>query len=114
MLAHYDTLRIHVLYRVRCAFGLQELEGRAKARTWLLPLLRQHARNCQLMYWCTALLPLARQMGSLAAAGGTSMRAMQCRALEAQLWACLPAFASYPTDMPEAFRSAQSLFISSF
>ena len=84
--------------------GMQELEGRDKARTWLLPLLRQHACHCQLAYWCTALLPLARQMGGLAAAGGTNLRAMQCRALEAQLWACLPAFASYPTDMPEALR----------
>ena len=67
-------------------------------------MLRQHARGTQLLFWCRALLPLARSMGALAAAGGTSMRAMQCRALEGQLWACLPAFASYPTDMPEAFR----------
>ena len=84
----------------------QELEGTAQARTWLLLLLRHHARHCQLLYWCTALLPLARRMGALAAAGGNSMRALQCRALEAQLWACLPAFASYPVDLPEAFRSA--------
>ena len=67
-------------------------------------MLRQHAHGTQLLYWCQALMPLARKMGALAAAGGSSMRAMQCRALEGQLWACLPAFASYPTDMPEAFR----------
>ena len=67
-------------------------------------MLRQHARGTQLLSWCQALLPLARKMGALAAAGGTSMRGMQCRALEGQLWACLPAFASYPTDLPEAFR----------
>ena len=90
---------------------MQELEGRAKSRTWLLPMLRQHPACCQLMYWCTALLPLARSMGALAAAGGTSMRAMQCRALEGQLWACLPAFANYPIDLPEAFRSAWALSV---
>ncbi|KAK9864417.1 hypothetical protein WJX84_009705 [Apatococcus fuscideae] len=50
----------------------QGLEGTEEARTWLLPMLRQHA--------------------------------LQCRALEAQLWASFPAFCLWPLDLHDAFR----------
>ena len=49
--------------------NLQEgLAGAGEARTWLLPLLRMHVRGARLGYWGKVLLPLARELGSRAAA----------------------------------------------
>ena len=84
-----------------------DLDGGAEARTWMLPLLRSHVYGARLGYWGTALLPLARDMGNRAAAAraaGSRVRALQCAALEAQLWQALPAFASYALDGGEALR----------
>lgn len=83
--------------------GEQGLEGTGEARTWLLPMLRQHVTAASLGFWGTTLLPLARDMGSRAATA-SSLQALQCRALEAQLWAAFPAFCSWPLDLHEAFR----------
>ena len=85
----------------------QGLEGRAEARTWLLPMLRQHVSGAELGFWGRTLLPLARRMGGRAAqarAAGRQLEGLQCAALEAQLWASLPAFARWPCDAPQAFR----------
>lgn len=97
----------------------QALDGRAEGRAWLLPLLRQHVSGARLGFWARELLPLARRLGARAAAAGGSagaksgagdaqLVALRCRALEAQLWAALPAFASWPVDGAEAFRCALS------
>lgn len=81
----------------------QGLEGRGEARTWLLPMLRQHVSNARLGFWGSVLLPLARRMGSVAA-NPAHPHALACRALEAQLWNCLPSFASWPEDTATAFQ----------
>lgn len=48
--------------------GLQEgLQGDGEARTWLLPLMRQHVRGARLGYWAKDMLALAREMGDRAA-----------------------------------------------
>ncbi|BDA46153.1 RRP12-like protein [Coccomyxa sp. Obi] len=80
------------------------LEGRGEARTWLLPMLRQHVSNARLGFWGSVLLPLARRMGSTAA-NPAHPHALACRALEAQLWNCLPSFASWPEDTATAFQA---------
>lgn len=77
-------------------------------RTWLLPLLRKHVRGAQLSYWGKAMLPLARDMaarGESAAAvkGAGSGLAQACHLLEQQIWACLPSFCSWVTDLPTAY-----------
>lgn len=80
---------------------LEGLTGAAEARTWLLPALRKHVSGTQLAYWSQNLLPLARQMASLTAQAsnaGQKGKAAACHALELQLWGCLQAFASWPTD----------------
>eukprot|EP00873_Tetraselmis_striata_P019446 jgi/Tetstr1/439710/TSEL_028129.t1 len=89
---------------------LQEgLDGRGTARTWMLPLLRRHVRGSGLTLWVRSLLPLARVMGSQAAAAtkvktpGSAARAAVCRTLEMQLWHTLPAFANEAKDVAEAF-----------
>ncbi len=67
-------------------------------------MLRQHVHNAGLGFWFTAILPLARAVHGHASARNDRMRALQCRALEAQLWNALPAFASWPEDAAEALR----------
>ena len=47
---------------------VQGINGSGEARTWLLPLVRQHTRGAQLGYWGSKLLPAARACGGLAAA----------------------------------------------
>lgn len=81
-----------------------------KARTWLLPLLKQHTQNASLDFWATHLLPVARLMVQKAAVlpgvGPQALLALQLRALEAQIWATLPSFCQWPVDTADAFRSA--------
>ncbi|DBA66455.1 TPA: hypothetical protein ACH3X2_002431 [Trebouxia sp. C0005] len=90
--------------------GLVEaLEGDGEARTWLIPLLRQHVQGAHLAYWGSELLPLARALGSRAALAqqspGRQLEAQQCRALELQLWNTLQSFCSWALDTATAFRS---------
>jgi ribosomal RNA-processing protein 12 len=85
----------------------QGLEGTDEARTWLLPLLRTHIRNTTVEYWQKALLPLARRLGTRAAAAGKNparqQEAQVCLTLEAQIWATLPSFCSWAEDIGKAF-----------
>lgn len=87
----------------------QGLAGTAEARTWLLPALRRHVSAAPLAFWQGELLPVARQMGAAAAAassGGRKGMAAACHALELQLWGCLSAFASWPTDAGQVLPGA--------
>lgn len=87
---------------------MQALEGKGEARTWLIPLLRQHVQQAHLAYWGSELLPLARALGSRAALAqqspGRQVEAQQCRALELQLWNTLQSFCSWALDTSTAFR----------
>eukprot|EP00882_Tetradesmus_deserticola_P033884 GHRQ01038741.1.p3 GENE.GHRQ01038741.1~~GHRQ01038741.1.p3 ORF type:complete len:142 (+),score=58.71 GHRQ01038741.1:1176-1601(+) len=88
------------------------LAGTAEPRTWLLPALRKHVRGTQLGFWASDLAPLAKQMGAAAAAAsqaGRKSTAVACHALELQLWGCLQAFASWPTDAAEAYGGGSEL-----
>jgi hypothetical protein len=67
-------------------------------------MLRQHVHNAMLGFWFRHFVPLARQVRMHESAKSDRMRALQCRALEAQLWNTLPAFASWPEDAAEALR----------
>lgn len=82
------------------------LDGRGEARAWLLPLMRMHVRGARLAFWVEELLPLARILGSRAAAAekvaARKKEAQVCSTLEGQLWALLPAFCSWAEDVEEA------------
>ena len=81
--------------------------SKIEPRTWMLPLLRQHASGGSLRFWGDSVLPLARACGDragAAAASGDAQRAMACRALEAQAWATLPTFACWALDGGDALR----------
>ena len=67
-------------------------------------MLRSSVRQARLGFWFTHLLPLARALGTRAVTASSGMQKLQCAALEAQLWACLPAFATWPRDGADAFR----------
>jgi len=58
---------------------LKGINGSGEARTWLLPLVRQHTRGASLAYWGTHLLPAARVCGGLAAAAEKAGPAHQHR-----------------------------------
>lgn len=87
-----------------CPCAMQSLEGKAEARTWLLPLLRAHVRQAHLAFWGSYFLPMARAFGNMVPKQSNGLAKLQCSALEAQLWACLPGFATYPLDCADAFR----------
>lgn len=97
---------------------VEGLEGTDEARTWLLPLLRTHIRNTNVDYWHKALLPLARAMGSRAAAAGKNSARQQeaqvCLTLEAQIWATLPSFCSWAEDIGNAFPSLSKAIAPAF
>jgi len=87
--------------------AIDDEEGKIEPRTWMLPLLRQHASGGSLRFWGDSVLPLARACGDragTAAAAGDAQRAMLCRALEAQAWATLPTFACWALDGGDALR----------
>lgn len=67
-------------------------------------MLRQHVQGARLAFWFAHLMPLARSVRGHVSARTDHMRELQCRALEAQLWNALPAFASWPEDAAEALR----------
>jgi hypothetical protein len=93
------------------------IDGTAEPRTWLLPMLRRHVRGARLGYWTAALLPLARALGgraAAAAAAGDKLLALHCHTLEAQIWAALPAFCSWPADAAEAYPAAAKDWAAAF
>lgn len=76
----------------------------------MLPLMRRHVRGCALSYWSSHLMPLAKALGGRSASAGKAgqrLLAANCHTLEAQIWAALPAFASYPTDTAQARQSRE-------
>lgn len=86
------------------------LAGTEEARTWLLPLLRQHVRHARVGYWVEVLLPLARSMGAQAAAAAKDAQnrkheASVCATLEMQVWETLPSFCSWAEDVGDVFAS---------
>eukprot|EP00951_Prasinocladus_malaysianus_P038214 scaffold417792_cov48-Prasinocladus_malaysianus.AAC.1 len=96
------------LKNIDLTWQFEGLDGRGEARTWMLPLMRRHVKGARLSFWARELLPLARAMGSQAAAylkseaKGSAARAAVCRTLEMQIWHTLPAFANGPLDIAEA------------
>lgn len=96
---------------------LEGVAGTSEARTWLLPALRKHVSGTQLAYWAQHLLPLAKQMAALtarASTAGQKGKAAACHALELQLWGCLQAFASWPTDAAAVYTSMAPELASAF
>ncbi|XP_059957439.1 RRP12-like protein [Mesoplodon densirostris] len=76
-------------------------------RSWLLPVIRDHARETRLGFFTAYFLPLAttlkRKAMDLAQAGST-VESKIYDTLQWQIWTLLPGFCTRPTDVATAFK----------
>ncbi|GAA5863175.1 hypothetical protein JCM8547_002822 [Rhodosporidiobolus lusitaniae] len=78
----------------------------AKARAWLLPLLKPAITNTRLSHFRESFVPLSAgffNKSEEAKAGDRAMEAKVWETLVGQTWALLPGYCEYPVDLVEAF-----------
>ncbi|GAA6022497.1 hypothetical protein JCM10207_008533 [Rhodosporidiobolus poonsookiae] len=78
----------------------------AKARAWLLPLLKPAITNTRLAHFREAFVPLSAgffNKAEEAKAGDRAMEAKVWETLVGQTWALLPGYCEYPTDLVASF-----------
>ncbi|XP_069756548.1 RRP12-like protein isoform X2 [Narcine bancroftii] len=76
-------------------------------RSWLIPVIRDHAKHTQLAFFNKYFLPLAAKLKSRAvelAESGQSLVAKIYDTLQWQIWTTLPGFCTKPTDIMVAFK----------
>ncbi|KAM0786993.1 hypothetical protein ACM66B_002411 [Microbotryomycetes sp. NB124-2] len=86
--------------------GLEDGANPARARAWLLPLLKPAVTNTRLGHFKDTFVPLSASMFNKADAARTAGRAMEAKVwdtLVAQIWALLPGYCEYPVDLVSAF-----------
>lgn len=86
--------------------GLEDGANPGKARAWLLPLLKPSITNTRLGHFKEVFVPLSAQMfakAEAARAGDKGMEAKVWETLVGQIWALLPGYCEYPTDLIQAF-----------
>ncbi|GAA5920785.1 hypothetical protein JCM3775_003948 [Rhodotorula graminis] len=78
----------------------------AKARAWLLPLLKPAITNTRLGHFRDTFVPLSAGFFNKAEEAKAAERAMEAKVWETlvgQVWALLPGYCEYPTDLVTAF-----------
>ncbi|BGP50967.1 pre-rRNA processing protein [Rhodotorula kratochvilovae] len=78
----------------------------AKARAWLLPLLKPAITNTRLAHFRETFVPLSASFFNKAEEAKAAGRAMEGKVWETlvgQVWALLPGYCEYPTDLVAAF-----------
>ncbi|KAK4047072.1 pre-rRNA processing protein [Microbotryomycetes sp. JL201] len=86
--------------------GLDDGSNPARARAWLLPLLKPAVTNTRLGHFKETFVPLSASMFNKADNARTAGRAMEAKVwdtLVAQIWALLPGYCEYPIDLVSAF-----------
>ncbi|BGP02786.1 putative Ribosomal protein [Rhodotorula toruloides ATCC 204091] len=86
--------------------NLDPSESPSKARAWLLPLLKPAITNTRLGHFRETFVPLSAAFFSKAEearSGGRDMEAKVWETLVGQVWALLPGYCEYPTDLVESF-----------
>ncbi|BGP27011.1 ribosomal protein [Rhodotorula toruloides] len=86
--------------------NLDPSESPSKARAWLLPLLKPAITNTRLGHFRQTFVPLSAAFfakAEEARTGGRDMEAKVWETLVGQVWALLPGYCEYPTDLVEAF-----------
>lgn len=86
--------------------GLEEGSNPAKARAWLLPLLKPSITNTRLGHFREVFVPLSAHLFAKAEAARASDKGMEAKVWETlvgQIWALLSGYCEYPTDLVEAF-----------
>lgn len=75
-------------------------------RAWLLPVLRDHVQNTNLMHFRTEFVPLSETMFQRVIDNGNSEKTMEIKIFETlvqQIWALLPGYCNLPLDLSTAF-----------
>lgn len=89
--------------------GLDEGSNPAKARAWLLPLLKPSITNTRLGHFKEYFVPLSAFLfgkAELARASEKGMEAKVWETLVGQIWSLLSGYCEFPTDLVEAFDTA--------
>ncbi|KAK4047187.1 pre-rRNA processing protein [Microbotryomycetes sp. JL221] len=88
--------------------GLEQGANPARARAWLLPLLKPAVTNTKLNHFKQTFVPLSADMFNKAESARTGGRAMEAKVwdtLVAQIWSLLPGYCEYALDVVEAFNN---------
>ena len=75
-------------------------------RAWLLPILRDHIQNTNLMHFRSEFVPLSETMFQRVLDIGSSEKTMEIKIFETllqQIWALLPGYCRLPLDLSTAF-----------
>lgn len=75
-------------------------------RAWLLPILRDHVQNTNLMHFRSEFVPLSETMFQRVIDNGSSEKTMEIKIFETlvqQIWALLPGYCNLPLDLSTAF-----------
>ena len=75
-------------------------------RAWLLPILRDHIQNTNLVHFKSEFVPLSELMFQRVIDNGSSEKTMEIRIFETlvqQIWALLPGYCNLPLDLLTAF-----------
>lgn len=86
--------------------GLDEGSNPAKARAWLLPLLKPSITNTRLGHFREYFVPLSAYLYGKAEAARSAEKGMEAKVWETlvgQIWSLLSGYCEFPTDLVEAF-----------
>ncbi|MCJ1400243.1 hypothetical protein MMC11_003447 [Xylographa trunciseda] len=75
-------------------------------RAWLLPILREHVINTNLMHFRLEFVPLSETVYQKVVDNGAAEKTMEVKIYEtlvSQIWALLPGYCTLPLDVTEAF-----------
>ncbi|KDE02759.1 hypothetical protein MVLG_06705 [Microbotryum lychnidis-dioicae p1A1 Lamole] len=84
--------------------GLEEGANPAKAKAWLLPLLKPAITNTRLAHFKTTFVPLSAELFAKTEKAKEAQRGMEAKVWETlvgQVWALLPGYCEYPVDLVE-------------
>ncbi|SCV66891.1 BQ2448_5537 [Microbotryum intermedium] len=82
--------------------GLEEGANPAKAKAWLLPLLKPAITNTRLEHFKKVFVPLSAELFAKAEKAKEAQKGMEVKVWETlvgQVWALLPGYCEYPTDL---------------
>lgn len=97
-----DHVRVFGSAAVLACLPLGLEGGASQSRAWLLPVLKESVSNDQLLFLCTALLPLAERLQAKATGFREAGKLGDAKVYETiafQLWSLVPSYLRYPTDL---------------